>query len=131
MLVAGRCGHMTNYILVLHMRSMYKIDRRGRERGGQKSFSRKLPLSYLLAITKIGIQVYVSRVEFKLFYSKKVSKVSAHFEKFVLQFLGAMKIKLSLIGRSSSYIPSNHLKEIVLQLDYLHCLHSYTMFTNF
>ena len=62
---------------------------------GQNSFSRKLPLSYLLAIIKIGIQVYVSSVEFKLFYSKKVSKASVYFEKFVLQFLGAMKIKLS------------------------------------
>ena len=26
----GHCDHMTNYIHVLHMRSMYKIDRRGR-----------------------------------------------------------------------------------------------------
>ena len=31
--ILGRCGHMTNEIHVLHMRSMYKIDRKG---GGPK-----------------------------------------------------------------------------------------------
>ena len=32
---AGRCGHITNYNRVLHMRSMYIID--GRMGGGLKS----------------------------------------------------------------------------------------------
>ena len=42
---AGRCGHITNYIDVKLMRSMYKIDRRGGGRMGgvQKSFSRNIP----------------------------------------------------------------------------------------
>ena len=42
-----RCGHMSNYIHVLHMRCMYKMDRRGGGRGVQKSFSRILPTSVL------------------------------------------------------------------------------------
>ena len=37
---AGRCGHMTNYLHVLHMRSMYNNDCGG---GVQKLFSRKHP----------------------------------------------------------------------------------------
>ena len=39
---ALRCGQMINYSHVIHMRSMYKVDRVG----VQKSFSSKLPLGF-------------------------------------------------------------------------------------
>ena len=41
---SGRCGHMTNFINVLSIECMYKIDRREGGGGVQKSFSRKLPI---------------------------------------------------------------------------------------
>ena len=41
---AVRCGHEVNYIHVLHIRSMYIIDRRGKW-GVQKSYTRKLPIT--------------------------------------------------------------------------------------
>ena len=38
---------MTNYIYVLHMRSMYRIDRRG---GVLKTYTRRLPTSFLVLL---------------------------------------------------------------------------------
>ena len=48
---AGRCSHMTNYIHVLHMRSMYKIDR---IRGGGPN---KIVLQEITAFWNLEIEL--------------------------------------------------------------------------